>query len=68
VDKSRSKDRGGTGLGLAIVKHIINAHGTKIAVMSKPDKGTTFTFKLEKVFQGTGHSDHEESFITQTNF
>ncbi|WP_159468923.1 cell wall metabolism sensor histidine kinase WalK [Dyadobacter sp. 3J3] len=67
VDKSRSKERGGTGLGLAIVKHIINAHDTKIAVMSKPDKGTTFTFKLEKVFQGTTHADHEESFITQTN-
>ena len=48
VDKSRSKERGGTGLGLAIVKHIINAHDTKIAVMSKPDKGTTFSFKLEK--------------------
>ena len=48
VDKSRSKERGGTGLGLAIVKHILNGHGTKIAVMSKLDKGTTFTFKLEK--------------------
>ncbi|QRR03210.1 sensor histidine kinase [Dyadobacter sandarakinus] len=50
VDKSRSKDIGGTGLGLAIVKHILNAHHTKIAVMSKPDKGTTFSFKLEKAF------------------
>lgn len=50
VDKSRSKERGGTGLGLAIVKHIINAHDTKIAVMSKPEKGTTFSFKLEKAF------------------
>jgi two-component system phosphate regulon sensor histidine kinase PhoR len=48
VDKSRSKERGGTGLGLAIVKHIINAHDTKIAVLSKPEKGTTFSFKLEK--------------------
>jgi len=66
VDKSRSKERGGTGLGLAIVKHIINAHGTKIAVMSKPDKGTTFTFKLEKVFQGV-HSENEDSLISQTN-
>lgn len=54
VDKSRSKDRGGTGLGLAIVKHIINAHDTKIAVMSKPEKGTTFSFKLEKFFPATG--------------
>ena len=49
VEKSRSKDRGGTGLGLAIVKHILNAHKTKITVMSKLEKGTTFRFKLDKV-------------------
>jgi two-component system phosphate regulon sensor histidine kinase PhoR len=48
VDKSRSKERGGTGLGLAIVKHILNAHKSKITVMSKLDKGTTFSFKLDK--------------------
>lgn len=48
VEKSRSKERGGTGLGLAIVKHILNGHGSKIAVMSKLDKGTTFSFKLDK--------------------
>lgn len=49
VDKSRSKERGGTGLGLAIVKHILNAHKSRITVMSKIDKGTTFSFKLEKM-------------------
>ncbi|GAB3500603.1 ATP-binding protein [Spirosoma knui] len=49
VEKSRSKDRGGTGLGLAIVKHILNAHRTKITVMSKLEKGTTFRFKLDKL-------------------
>lgn len=49
VEKSRSKDRGGTGLGLAIVKHILNAHKSKITVMSKVDKGTTFRFKLERI-------------------
>ena len=48
VEKSRSKERGGTGLGLAIVKHILQAHRTKISVVSKPEKGTTFSFKLEK--------------------
>jgi two-component system, OmpR family, phosphate regulon sensor histidine kinase PhoR len=48
VEKSRSKERGGTGLGLAIVKHILNGHGSRITVMSKPDKGTTFTFKLDR--------------------
>ncbi len=49
VDKSRSKERGGTGLGLAIVKHILSAHKAKITVMSKLEKGTTFSFKLEKM-------------------
>lgn len=49
VDKSRAKDRGGTGLGLAIVKHILNAHRSKVTVMSKLEKGTEFRFKLEKV-------------------
>jgi two-component system phosphate regulon sensor histidine kinase PhoR len=48
VDKSRSKEIGGTGLGLAIVKHILQGHQTKIRVDSKPEKGTIFTFKLEK--------------------
>ncbi|QKZ11731.1 sensor histidine kinase [Spirosoma sp. KUDC1026] len=49
VEKSRSKDRGGTGLGLAIVKHILGAHKSKVTVMSKLDKGTTFQFKLDRV-------------------
>ena len=48
VDKSRAKDRGGTGLGLAIVKHILNAHRSKVTVMSKLEKGTEFRFKLER--------------------
>ncbi|MFD2572434.1 sensor histidine kinase [Spirosoma soli] len=49
IEKSRSKDRGGTGLGLAIVKHILKSHNTKITVMSKLEKGTTFRFKLDKM-------------------
>ncbi len=48
VDKSRSRMQGGTGLGLSIVKHIIEAHGQTIHVKSAVDKGTTFTFTLEK--------------------
>ena len=48
VDKSRSREKGGTGLGLAIVKHILSAHGSKISVASKVEKGTTFSFKLDK--------------------
>ena len=65
VDKSRSKERGGTGLGLAIVKHIINAHNAKITVMSKPDKGTTFSFKLDKVH--ASEPEKQEHTIHETN-
>lgn len=48
VDKSRSREQGGTGLGLSIVKHIIEAHDQTINVKSVIDKGTTFTYTLEK--------------------
>lgn len=49
VDKSRSREKGGTGLGLSIVKHIIEAHGEKLTIESKPDKGSTFRFTLTRV-------------------
>jgi two-component system phosphate regulon sensor histidine kinase PhoR len=48
VEKSRSKKQGGTGLGLAIVKHILEKHNSKAQVNSIVDKGSVFTFKLEK--------------------
>ncbi len=48
VDKSRSREQGGTGLGLSIVKHIIEGHAQTINVKSVVEKGTTFTFTLEK--------------------
>jgi signal transduction histidine kinase len=41
VDKSRAKDTGGFGLGLSLCKTIMEAHGGKIEVQSKPEEGTT---------------------------
>ncbi len=48
VDKSRSRQQGGSGLGLSIVKHILEAHNQQISVKSELDKGSTFSFTLEK--------------------
>lgn len=47
-DKSRASS--GTGLGLAIARQIIELHGAKVDVTSRPGEGTVFTirFPLEK--------------------
>jgi two-component system sensor histidine kinase SenX3 len=46
VDPSRSRDTGGTGLGLSIVKHAANNHGGEVKVFSRPNLGSTFTFRI----------------------
>jgi two-component system phosphate regulon sensor histidine kinase PhoR len=48
VDKSGSRSEGGSGLGLSIVKHIIEGHNEKICVESEFNKGSEFSFTLEK--------------------
>ena len=37
---------GGTGLGLAISKKLVELHGSRLAVESQLDRGTTFSFSL----------------------
>jgi signal transduction histidine kinase len=48
ADKSRDRKTGGSGLGLAIVKSIVEAHGGKITVESKPNQGSCFEVLLPK--------------------
>ena len=48
VDKARTRQNGGTGLGLAICRWIVNAHGGRIELNSKPGKGSIFTVYLPK--------------------
>ena len=45
-EKSRSRSTGGSGLGLAITRGIIEAHGGKITVDSRPGQGTRFSFTI----------------------
>jgi two-component system sensor histidine kinase KdpD len=45
-DGRKAGRRKGTGLGLAICRGIIEAHGGKIRVDSKPGLGATFSFSL----------------------
>jgi signal transduction histidine kinase len=41
-----TKGHKGTGLGLAVAKKVVQEHGGKIEVASKPGAGTTFTVRL----------------------
>lgn len=48
VDGGVNRRYPGTGLGLTIAKAIIEGHGGRIGVKSKPNEGATFVFTLPK--------------------
>ncbi len=58
---------GGTGLGLAIVKQLVEPQGGSIAVTSKVDEGSTFSFILsfQKTLQETEDEPGVEELDTQ---
>jgi PAS domain S-box-containing protein len=46
ADKARGMQGGGMGLGLAIARRVVQAHGGKILVQSKPNNGSEFVVIL----------------------
>lgn len=48
VDKSRTKKTGGYGLGMSLSKQIMEAHGGRVEVSSRPKVGTTVFLKFKK--------------------
>ena len=46
VGGDRARHTGGTGLGLSIVKNVVQAHGGRVSLKSRPGEGSTFTIFL----------------------
>jgi signal transduction histidine kinase len=46
VGRSETQGRRGSGLGLALVKHVVEAHGGRVTVDSRPGAGSRFVIRL----------------------
>ena len=46
IGRSETQGRRGSGLGLALVKHVVEAHGGRVSVVSRPGEGSCFALHL----------------------
>lgn len=47
ASSSTTREYGGTGLGLTIVKNLLELHNSSIAIESRENEGTSFTFEID---------------------
>ncbi|MBI9071988.1 MAG: ATP-binding protein [Melioribacteraceae bacterium] len=66
-ERDRENNVKGTGMGLAVVKHIVEAHGSKIQVISKENEGTEFKFRIKKYVDFEKALNHRKSPISTYN-
>ena len=48
LEGSRSRETGGVGLGLAIAQSIVQAHGGKLTLSNRPERGLRAKVKLPR--------------------
>jgi len=63
ADVSTTREYGGTGLGMAISQRILEAMNSKLEVISKENKGSTFWFYLPLHVKSWTDTSQEETFV-----